>query len=171
MPSTLPTSPLYTLPTHTASINALVFSTPPSNTIPYVLTGSSDRTIHLSNPNRGLPYSPSANPTTQPIPPPASTSRSRAKDKNAPPPPGLVHSYEGHAYPVLDLAVSRDNARFVSGGGDKLVFLWEVETGQPRRRFGGGFGQAAGHGGRVEAVGFGGEDESVVVSGMSTALI
>ena len=59
---------------------------------------------------------------------------------------------------MLDLAVADDNARFVSVGGDKTVFLWDVATARTVRRW-------AGHAGRVNAVGFGGEGGQVVVSG------
>lgn len=59
---------------------------------------------------------------------------------------------------MLDLAVTDDNARFASVGGDKTVFLWDVATAQTVRRW-------AGHAGRVNAVGFGGEGDQVVVSG------
>jgi mitogen-activated protein kinase organizer 1 len=73
----------------------------------------------------------------------------------------LIQTYSAHGYEVLDLAVSSDNARFVSCGGDKSVFLWDVATAQTLRRFGGG----GGHSGRVQGVAFGGEGDSVVVSG------
>jgi len=59
---------------------------------------------------------------------------------------------------VLDLAVSADNARFVSVGGDKTVFLWDVATARTLRRYGG-------HAGRVMCCAFGGEGDAVVVSG------
>jgi len=59
---------------------------------------------------------------------------------------------------VLDIAVTEDNARFASVGGDRQVFLWDVATGRTLRRW-------SGHGGRVNAVSFGGEGGSVVVSG------
>jgi len=59
---------------------------------------------------------------------------------------------------VLDLAVAEDNARFVSVGGDKTVFLWDVQTANTLRRFNG-------HAGKVECCAFAGEDDSVVVSG------
>jgi mitogen-activated protein kinase organizer 1 len=32
--------------------------------------------------------------------------------------------YEAHGYSVLDIAVTADNARFASVGGDRQVFLW-----------------------------------------------
>lgn len=44
-------------------------------------------------------------------------------------------------------------------GGDRQVFLWDVETGGTVRRW-------AGHLSRVEAVEFAGEGDSVVVSGL-----
>lgn len=74
----------------------------------------------------------------------------------------MVQTYSGHGYEVLDISVSDDNARFVSCGGDKLVFLWDVATARTTRRF-------EGHGGRVNSVAFGGDagDGSVVVSGKS----
>ena len=61
---------------------------------------------------------------------------------------------------MLDLAVAEDNARFVSVGGDKTVFLWDVQTANTLRRFNG-------HAGKVECCAFAGEDDSVVVSGKS----
>lgn len=70
----------------------------------------------------------------------------------------LVQTFDAHGYEVLDIAVSDDNARFASVGGDKQVFLWDVATARTLRRF-------AGHFGRVNAVAFGGEGGSVVVSG------
>lgn len=65
---------------------------------------------------------------------------------------------------MLDIAVTDDNARFASVGGDKQVFLWDVATGRTLRRWGGHFG-------RVNCVGFGGEGGSVVVSGMMLSCI
>lgn len=70
----------------------------------------------------------------------------------------LIQTYSAHGYEVLDLAVSEDNARFASVGGDKSVFLWDVATAQTLRRF-------TGHAARVNAVAFGGEGDSVLVSG------
>ncbi|KAI7162629.1 WD40 repeat-like protein [Hortaea werneckii] len=70
----------------------------------------------------------------------------------------LIQTYSAHGYEVLDLAVAEDNSRFVSGGGDKTVFLWDVAAGTTLRRF-------AGHVGRVNAVAFGGVGDAVVVSG------
>ncbi|KAI7169958.1 WD40 repeat-like protein [Hortaea werneckii] len=70
----------------------------------------------------------------------------------------LIQTYSAHGYEVLDLAVAEDNSRFVSGGGDKTVFLWDVAAGVTLRRF-------AGHVGRVNAVAFGGVGDAVVVSG------
>ncbi|KAK3712087.1 hypothetical protein LTR37_009178 [Vermiconidia calcicola] len=70
----------------------------------------------------------------------------------------LIQTYSAHGYGVLDLAVSEDNARFVSVGGDKTVFVWDVATAQTVRRF-------SGHSGRVNACCFGGEGDGVVVTG------
>lgn len=57
------------------------------------------------------------------------------------------------------MAVASDNARFASVGGDRQVFLWDVEQGTTIRRWGG-------HNSKVEAVQFAGDGDSVVVSGM-----
>ena len=76
---------------------------------------------------------------------------------------GLVQSYSGvHGYEVLSISVSNDNARFISGGGDKTVFLWDVATAQTVRRFGGAPGS---HAGKVECTSFGGDGDNVVISG------
>lgn len=52
-----------------------------------------------------------------------------------------------------------DNSKFVSGGGDKTIFYWDVTTAQTIRRI-------PGHASRVNAVALN-EDASVVVSGLS----
>ena len=70
----------------------------------------------------------------------------------------LIQTYAEHGYEVLSLACAADNARFVSSGGDRTVFLWDVTTAQTLRRF-------SGHSGRVNCVCFAGEGDSLVVSG------
>lgn len=57
----------------------------------------------------------------------------------------------------LTLCSAYDNAKFVSGGGDRIVFYWDVATGQTIRRI-------PGHNGRINAVALN-EDASVIVSG------
>ncbi len=52
---------------------------------------------------------------------------------------------------------AHDNAKLVSGGGDKSVLYWDVATGQTIRRI-------PGHAARINTVSFN-EDASVVVSG------
>ena len=69
-----------------------------------------------------------------------------------------MQTYDAHGYEVLDIAVSDDNARFISVGGDKTVFLWDVASGRTLRRW-------SGHVGRVNACAFGGAGGDVVVSG------
>ena len=69
-----------------------------------------------------------------------------------------MQSFSAHGYEVLDIAVTEDNARFASVGGDRLVFLWDVSQGKTLRRW-------SGHNGRVNAVAFAGEGDAVVVSG------
>ncbi|KAL2826001.1 WD40-repeat-containing domain protein [Aspergillus cavernicola] len=131
-----PTQLAHTLKTHNGPVNAVTFSGGPGA---YILTGSSDRTVHLS---RAIPSSnASATETTSPI-----------------------QKYEAHGYSVLDIAVASDNSRFASVGGDRQVFLWDVEQGITVRRWGG-------HNARVEAVQFAGEEDGVVVSGSADTTI
>jgi len=66
------------------------------------------------------------------------------------------------------VAVAADNSRFVSGGGDKTVFLWDVATARTLRRLGGATG---GHGARIESVKFGGDGDAVIVSGSYDASV
>ncbi|KAF2734318.1 mitogen-activated protein kinase organizer 1 [Polyplosphaeria fusca] len=131
MPS-FPTKPIAKLAGHNGIVHCLTYSGRSSS---YILTGSSDRSIRLYNPDKAL------------ISSTASVN-----------PPGLVHKYTAHAYEVLSIAVAQSNDKFVSTGGDKTVFYWDVETTETVRRW-------TGHGGRINCCAFGGEDDSVVVSG------
>jgi mitogen-activated protein kinase organizer 1 len=46
-----------------------------------------------------------------------------------------IQAYTGvHGYDVLDIAVSSDNSKFVSCGGDKLAFYWDVPSAKCLRR-------------------------------------
>jgi mitogen-activated protein kinase organizer 1 len=119
-------------------VNAVTFSSYPGT---YILTGSSDRAIHLS---RAVPSN--------------ADNSATAVESTSP-----IQRYEAHGYSVLDVAVAADNARFASVGGDRQVFLWDVEQGATTRRW-------SGHNSRVEAVQFAGEGDSVVVSGMVLCL-
>ncbi|KAF8460663.1 WD40-repeat-containing domain protein, partial [Kalaharituber pfeilii] len=76
----------------------------------------------------------------------------------------LIQKYEkGHGYEVLDIAVTHDNERIGSVGGDRLAFLWDVATAKSLRRF-------EGHGARINCVGFN-EDASVMVTGSFDATV
>lgn len=77
---------------------------------------------------------------------------------------GLLQTYSAHGYEVLDIAVSADNSRFASVGGDRQVFLWDVAEGKTIRRF-------TGHAARVNAVAFAGTDDSIIVSGSYDASV
>ncbi|KAJ6107522.1 hypothetical protein N7523_008845 [Penicillium sp. IBT 18751x] len=140
MPSKkFPTRHLHTLKTHSGPVNAVTFSSYPGT---YVLTGSSDRAIHLS---RAVPSN-------------AENSATAAETISP------IQRYEAHGYSVLDIAVAADNARFASVGGDRQVFLWDVEKGMTIKRWGG-------HNSRVEAVQFAGDGDSLVVSGSADTTI
>ncbi|CCF53619.1 hypothetical protein NDA11_002608 [Ustilago hordei] len=96
----------------------------------YLLSGGSDRSIRLWNAKKLSP------------------------DSEA------IQTYTEHAHEVLALDICRDNSRFVSGGGDKSVYVWDVASGSVVRRFGG-------HMGKINDVRFGGKDGdgSVIVAG------
>ncbi|EUC34869.1 hypothetical protein COCCADRAFT_25100 [Bipolaris zeicola 26-R-13] len=130
-----PATPTAKLTGHNGIVHAIAYS---SGTQSYILTGSSDRTIRLYNPKHAPPTS---------VAPTQSAQR----------PPGLVNKYTAHGYEVLSLDVNHANDKFVSTGGDKTVFLWDVQTAQTVRRW-------TGHSGRVNRGVFGGEGDSVVVS-------
>ena len=110
----------------------------------YILTGSADRTIRLYNPF------------------PSTGKSSESKDTAAVPQGRLIQTYQAHGYEALSLDVASDNERFVSGGGDRAVFLWDVASATTIRRFG---GNAGGHSARVNSVRFAGDGDSVIVSG------
>jgi mitogen-activated protein kinase organizer 1 len=104
------------------------------------LTGSSDRLVRLFNPAKASIAASSNGPQSRPA--------------------GLVQTYTGHAHEVLDIAVSDDNARFISVGGDKQALLWDVAQARVLRRF-------EGHTGRINACSWAGDgrEQSVVITG------
>lgn len=123
-------------------VHAVKYSASPGS---YILTGSADRTIRLYNPFPG---------TSVHEPSPSG---------KAPVPQGrLIQTYAAHGYEVLSLDVASDNESFISGGGDRAVFLWDVATAVTTRRFG---GNAHGHTARINCVRFAGDGGSLVVSG------
>ncbi|KAL1602072.1 hypothetical protein SLS59_005240 [Nothophoma quercina] len=63
-----------------------------------------------------------------------------------------------HGYEVLSIHVNSDNDMFVSTGGDKTVFVWDVQTAQTVRRF-------TAHSGRVNRGVFGGDGDSIIATG------
>jgi mitogen-activated protein kinase organizer 1 len=135
MPS-FPTTPTALLSGHGGIVHAICYSSGPQQ---YILTGSSDRTIRLFNPSKA--------------PPDSST-----------PSAGLITKYAAHGYEVLSLAVNTANDKFVSTGGDKTVFYWDVQTAQTVRRW-------TGHSGRVNRGVFAGEADAVVVTGSYDGLV
>jgi len=69
-----------------------------------------------------------------------------------------IKEYSGvHGHEVVDVAITKDNSTFVSCGGDKACFLWDVTGGHILRRF-------EGHAHRINAVTFNKED-TILVSG------
>ncbi len=70
----------------------------------------------------------------------------------------LVKTYVGHGYEVRDAAITRDNSKFASCGGDKQIFLWDVASGNFIRKL-------RGHDNTVNAVCFAAEDGVLLSAG------
>lgn len=59
-----------------------------------------------------------------------------------------IKEYKGpHNHEVNDVAITEDNSRFVTVGGDKMGFLWDVASGRVLRKF-------TGHDRKINAVAF-----------------
>eukprot|EP00914_Ancora_sagittata_P004932 GHVO01010277.1.p1 GENE.GHVO01010277.1~~GHVO01010277.1.p1 ORF type:complete len:328 (-),score=46.88 GHVO01010277.1:174-1133(-) len=64
----------------------------------------------------------------------------------------IIKSYLGpHAKEINDVAIATDNSKFVTVGGDKMGYMWDVQTARIIRRF-------QGHDGRVNSCQLGGVD-------------
>eukprot|EP01039_Chlorochromonas_danica_P008018 gene8018-8844_t len=113
---------------HSAGIHAIRMTKDGS----YCMTASADRTIKLWNPHK-------TNPAT--------------KKQDPDPHPAIeealcIQTYAGvHGYPVLDVVITQDKARFASAGEDRACFLWDVGSSRVIRRI-----QAHDH--RINAVAF-----------------
>ena len=140
MPPPFPRTLLNTISSHAGPINALTFSAIGGT---YILTGSSDRQIHLSR--------------VEPI---SGTTAKTSPVSNISTP---IQKYVAHGYAVLDITCSSDNTTFASVGGDRNVFLWDVQAASTLRRFGSNSSQ--GHTARINCVAFAGQDDSVLISG------
>ncbi|KAL9624281.1 MAG: hypothetical protein Q9160_001528 [Pyrenula sp. 1 TL-2023] len=151
MPRPLPTTLLNTIASHTGPINALTFSSQGGT---YILTGSSDRSIHLS---RTIPPStPNA-----PSAPPSSSSSSP-----------LIQRYLSHGYPLLSLTCSPTNTTFASSssGDREPLHLWDVTSATVLRRFSPSAAHA--HTARINTVTFGGDGgDAVLISGSNDASV
>jgi len=137
--SNLPTTHVRTIHTHTAPVNYLSFSNSGGT---YIVSGSSDRQIHLSR------SEPSPN-TSSSIP--ATTQKP-------------IQRYTSHGYAVLDISVTADNTKFASGSGDRSgPFLWDINIHDSTiRRF--GSNSSSPHTSRITCVQFTAED-NVLASG------
>lgn len=70
----------------------------------------------------------------------------------------MIKQYKNlHNYDVASLAISKDNSKFVTGGGDKNLILTDVVTGKTIRKY-------MGHNGRINCVNFN-QSENVIISG------
>ena len=152
-PSTLQ----HTLSTHRGPVNALAFSNAGGT---YLLTGSSDREVHLvrtllqPSDTKSTTNSITHSPSSQTSSPPTSTTP--------------IQKYTAHGYALSDLSCAPDNQTFASAGGDRLIMLWDVSRALTLRRFGSSGssgGNSGAHTARVNCVRFAGASGSVVVSG------
>ncbi|EXJ75758.1 uncharacterized protein A1O5_00265 [Cladophialophora psammophila CBS 110553] len=134
LPPKLPSALVNNITSHTGPINAITFSSLGGN---YILTGSSDRQVHLTR-----------------------TEPSNAENPSSVP----IQKYSAHGYPILDIACAQDNQTFASVGGDRAVFLWDVQAAEGTlRRFGNNTTQ--GHTSRITCVAFAGDGDGVLASG------
>lgn len=70
----------------------------------------------------------------------------------------LLKRYTGiHNHEILDLAISKDNGKVASVGGDRVAFVWDVSTGNKIKQF-------SGHNARINTVSFN-DTDSVLVTG------
>jgi len=68
----------------------------------------------------------------------------------------LIKNYRNiHNYDVYSLDISKDNSKFITGGGDKNVILTDVVEGKYIRKY-------TGHTARINCVGFN-QDNNVIV--------
>ncbi|KIW29717.1 uncharacterized protein PV07_05507 [Cladophialophora immunda] len=133
-PPKLPAVLVNNITSHAGPINAITFSSLGGT---YVLTGSSDRQVHLTRTEPSKPENPLSVP---------------------------IQKYSAHGYPILDIACAQDNQTFASVGGDRAVFLWDVQAADGTlRRFGNNTTQ--GHSSRITCVAFAGDGDSVLASG------
>lgn len=135
---TLPTTPVHILKTHAAPINTIAFSSAGGT---YVLTGSSDRQIHLSRTEPSKKDAATPTTTTQPI-----------------------QKYTSHGYAVLSIAVSDDNNTFASSSADRSgPFIWDIHTADSTlRRL--GSNSPSPHTSRINSVAYS-ANSTVLVSG------
>lgn len=132
-------------------IHALAYSASPGT---YILTGSADRAIRLYNPTPTTTTTSSSSSSSSPLSTSYITNHHSHQQQQQPLPKGrLIQTYTAHSHEVLSLAVTPDNARFASAGGDRTVFLWDVSTATTLRRFA---HATEGHVGRVNCVATGG---------------
>ena len=70
----------------------------------------------------------------------------------------LIKNYKNlHNYDVCSLDITKDNSKFITGGGDKVLIMTDVAEGKTEKKF-------MGHNGRINSIAFN-EQNNVIVSG------
>lgn len=130
-----PSKLIHEIHSHSGPVNAITFSHSGGT---YVLTGSSDRQIHLA---RTEPSNTQLSTTTNPI-----------------------QRYVSHGYPVLDISITLPNTHFASCSADRSgPFYWDINVPESTiRRF--GATSPSPHTSRITCLSFAAND-SVLVSG------
>jgi mitogen-activated protein kinase organizer 1 len=67
----------------------------------------------------------------------------------------IKHYRNMHNYHIADLDINKDNSKFITGGGDKLVMITDVIEGKQIRKY-------LGHTNRITAVTYAAEDNVIV---------
>lgn len=75
----------------------------------------------------------------------------------------IKHYKNLHNYDVSGLAISKDNSKFVTGGGDKNIILTDVIESKSIRKY-------AGHNNRVNCVNFNSDNSLIVSASYDTTL-
>jgi mitogen-activated protein kinase organizer 1 len=107
----------------------------------YLMIAGEDRTVSLYNPHKD-------DPNSLPF---------ELGGEDGPRSALKIKTYSGvHGHGINDIAISADNTKFASAGGDRALFLWDVGTGRVIRKI-------QGHSQKINAIDFN-NDATVLMS-------